>query len=101
MQKYTFNNINYYHADDVYKAEPESFTGCTKTSRNIIKNKKLKPEEYIYMKYIKSKSEWIPSEESYKTAKVFITEDWVHNNLIQFKAEKTEEDRSHESSSYS
>lgn len=44
------------------------------------------------MKYIKSKSEWIPSEESYKTAKVFITEEWVHNNLIQFKTNKTEED---------
>jgi hypothetical protein len=92
MNKYTFNNQEYYLADDVYKTEPESFVGCSKTSRLIVKNKKLKPEEYIYKKYIKSKNEWLDSEEAYKSAKVFIIADWVHNNLIMFKPEKTEED---------
>jgi len=76
MNKYTFNNKDYYLADDVYKTEPESFVGCSKTLRLIIKNKKLKPEEYLYKKYIKSKNEWLDSEEAYKSAKVFITADW-------------------------
>ncbi len=94
MNKYTFNEIEYYNADDVYNFEPESFVGCSKTSRLIVKNKKLKDNEFIYMKYIKSRNEWIPSEETYKTAKVFITCEWIHKNLIKFKKqeEKTEED---------
>jgi hypothetical protein len=46
------------------------------------------------MKFIKSKNEWASSEEAYKTAKVFITLEWVHNNLIRFKnqEDKTEND---------
>ncbi len=50
----TIKNIEYYLADDIYKMEPHSFIGCSKTSRDIIVKKKLKPEDYIYMKYIKS-----------------------------------------------
>lgn len=94
MNKYTINNVDYYLADDVYKTEPESFVGCSKTSRLIIKNKKLKQNEYIYMKYIKSSNEWRASDETYKTAKVFITCEWTHNNLIKFKKteQKTKED---------
>lgn len=86
------NDIEYYTADDVYSMEPESFVGCSKTSRMIVVNKKLKPTEYIYMKYIKSKNEWVASEESYKLAKVLITKKWVHNNLIKFKETKTDQD---------
>lgn len=37
------NEIEYYLADDVYKLEPESFTGCSKTTRMIIIKKHLKP----------------------------------------------------------
>ena len=86
------NDIEYYTGDDVYKMEPESFTGCSKTSRLIVTNKKLKPNDYVYMKYIKSKNEWVASEESYKLAKLLITKKWVHNNLIKFKEIKTNED---------
>jgi len=86
------NDIEYYTGDDVYKMEPESFTGCSKTSRLIVTNKKLKPTDYVYMKYVKSKNEWVPSEESYKLAKLLITKYWVHNNLIKFKEIKTNDD---------
>ena len=88
------NGIEYYTADDVYRMEPESFVGCSKTSRTIIINKKLKSNDYIYMKYIKSKNEWVASEESYKLAKVLITKNWVHKNLIKFKKaeDKTNDD---------
>lgn len=86
------NNKEYYLADDIYKMEPESFVGCSKTSRLIVTNKKLKQNDYIYMKYIKSKNEWVVSEESYKQAKLLITKEWVASNLIKFKKEKTEED---------
>jgi hypothetical protein len=92
MNKITIGTKEYYSADEVYKTEPESFVGCSKTTRLIVKNKKLKPEEYVYMKYIKSRNEWEPSDETYKQAKLLITAEWVHNNLIKFKAEKTEED---------
>jgi hypothetical protein len=46
------------------------------------------------MKYVKSKNEWLLSEEKYKTAKLFITKEWTINNLVIFKKddEKTEED---------
>jgi hypothetical protein len=88
----TFQNIEYYLADDVYAMEPESFTGCSKTSRLIAKNKKLSPNEHIYLKFIKSKNEWSLSSEEYKQAKLLITKDWVHSNLIQFKQEKNDED---------
>jgi hypothetical protein len=86
------HDIEYYMADDVYKMEPESFTGCSKTSRLIVVNKKLKPNEYTFMKYIKSKNEWVQSEENYKLAKLLITKKWVHDNLIKFKEIKTDED---------
>ena len=86
------NEVEYYLADDVYKMEPESFVGCSKTSRLIVINKKIPIGDYIYMKYIKSKKEWVPSEESYKQARVLLTKSWVHQNLIQFKTNKTEED---------
>lgn len=86
------NDIEYYTGDDVYKMEPESFVGCSKTSRLIVTNKKLKPTDYVYMKYVKSKNEWVASEESYKLAKLLITKKWVHNNLIKFKEIKTTDD---------
>ena len=94
MDKHIFNQKEYYLADDIYKYEPETFTGCSKTSRLIIKNKKLESNDYIFMKYIKSKNEWIESEEKYKTAKVFITTEWTHKNLIKFKndEDKTDDD---------
>ena len=53
------DNKEYYLADDVYKMEPKSFVGCSKTSRLIVTNKKLKQNDYLYMKYIKSKNEWV------------------------------------------
>ena len=75
----------YYLANEVYKTEPTSFVGCSKTSRQIIINKKLKKEDYLFMKYIKSKNEWEDSDESYKLAKLLISKTWVHNNLKKFK----------------
>ena len=95
MKVYTFqhsNDIEYYLSDDVYAEEPESFIGCSKTTRLIVDKKHLKNNEYVFMKYIKSSSEWIISEEKYKLAKLFITKEWVHNNLIKYKPEKTDED---------
>jgi hypothetical protein len=92
MNIYTFNNIKYYLADDVYIEEPISFIGCSKNSRFIVKKKHLNDTEYIFMKYIKSSSEWVISEEKYKLAKLFITKEWVHNNLLKFKENKTDED---------
>ena len=95
MKVYTFsfkNNIEYYLSDDIYNEEPESFIGCSKTTRLIIEKKHLKEDEYIFAKYIKSSSEWILSEEKYKLAKLFITKEWTHNNLIKYKPEKTDED---------
>lgn len=47
MQSYTFNNINYYLADDVYNEETISFIGCSKNSRFIVKKKHLNDTEYI------------------------------------------------------
>ena len=88
----TIKNIEYYLADDIYKMEPHSFIGCSKTSRDIIVKKKLKPEDYIYMKYIKSTNEWSQSNSIYRLAKVLITKDWVHSNLIMFKTNKTDID---------
>ena len=85
-------NIEYYDADDVYRMEPDSFTGCSKTSRLIVSKKKLRPEDYVYMKYIKSTDQWEPSTRDYKKAKVLLTKQWVHANLIMFKAIKTDDD---------
>jgi hypothetical protein len=92
MKVYTFHNIEYYLSDDVYSEEPDSFIGCSKTTRLIVEKKHLKNNEYIFMKYIRSSSEWVISEEKYKLAKLFITKEWVHNNLIKYKPEKTDED---------
>jgi hypothetical protein len=92
MKIYTFNKTEYYLADDVYAEEPISFIGCSKNSRFIVKKKNLNENEYIYMKYIKSSSEWVLSEEKYKLAKLFITKEWVHNNLLKFKENKSDED---------
>ena len=85
------NDIEYYTADDVFKMEPHSFIGCSKTSRDIVTKKKLDVNDFIYMKYIKSTSKWMPSNSSYRLAKVLITKNWVHNNLILFKTIKTED----------
>jgi len=85
LQTIKINNKEYYLADDVYKLEPTSFVGCSKTSRLIVTNKKLKSNDYLYVKYIKSKNEWIPSEESYKVAKVLLSKEWVENNVNKFK----------------
>ena len=92
MKIYTFENQEYYLADDVYNEEPISFIGCSKTSRLIIKKKNLKENEYVYMKYIKSQDKWQKSDENYKTAKLFISSEWTHNNLLKFKETKTQED---------
>ena len=92
MKIYTFENQNYYLADDIYNEEPISFIGCSKTSRLIIKKKNLKENEYVYMKYIKSQDKWQKSDENYKTAKLFISSEWTHNNLLKFKEIKTQED---------
>ena len=92
MKNYTFENQEYYLADDVYNEEPISFIGCSKTSRLIIKKKNLQDNEYIYMKYIKSQDKWQKSDENYKTAKLFISSEWTHNNLLKFKETKTQED---------
>jgi hypothetical protein len=92
MKLYSFENKEYYLADDIYNEEPISFVGCSKTSRLIIKKKNLKDDEYIYMKYIKSFNEWQKSDDKYKNAKLFITCEWTHNNLLKFKENKTQED---------
>ncbi len=95
MKVYKFqhsHDIEYYLSDDVYSEEPESFIGCSKTTRLIVNKKHLKNNEYVFMKYIKSSSEWVLSEDKYKLAKLFITKEWVHNNLIKYKPEKTDED---------
>ena len=92
MKLYTFESKEYYLADDIYNEEPISFVGCSKTSRLIIKKKNLSENEYIYMKYIKSFNEWQKSDDKYKNAKLFITSEWTHNNLLKFKENKTQED---------
>jgi hypothetical protein len=91
---FTITNKKYYLADDVYAMEPQSFVGCSKTSRLMVKNKHLQPENYVYMKHIKSNNTWIRSDENYKKAKLLISEEWMHNNLIQFKEddEKSKDD---------
>jgi hypothetical protein len=94
LKLYSFNNKYYYLSDDVYNLEPNSFIGCSKSTRTIIKNKKLNEKDYIFMKYIKSKNEWLISEDKYKSAKLFLTKEWTTNNLVIFKKDddKTEED---------
>ena len=92
MKIYSFDNKDYYLADDIYNEEPISFIGCSKTSRLIIKKKNLHENEYVYMKYIKSFNEWQKSDDKYKNAKLFITSEWTHNNLLKFKDNKTQED---------
>jgi hypothetical protein len=86
------DEIEYYLADDVYKLEPESFIGCSKTSRMIIIKKNMKTKDYLYMKYIKSSNKWNLSNSEYKQAKLLITKKWVYDNLIMFKNNKTDED---------
>ena len=80
-----FNNEEYYNADDVYKLEPHSFIGCSKTSRLIIIRKKLKEEDYVYARYDKLSNSWISSDAMYRLAKVLLTKTWVMSNLIKFK----------------
>jgi hypothetical protein len=94
LKVYNFNNKDYYLSEDVYNLEPISFIGCSKSTRAIIKNKKLNENDYIFMKYIKSKNEWLISEDKYKSAKLFLTKEWTTNNLVIFKKDddKTEED---------
>jgi prophage antirepressor-like protein len=94
LKVYNFNNKDYYLSEDVYNLEPISFIGCSKSTRSIIKNKKLNEKDYIFMKYIKSKNEWLISEDKYKSAKLFLTKEWTTNNLVIFKKDddKTEED---------
>ena len=92
IETITFNNKEYYNAADVYKLEPYSFVGCSKTSRLIIIRKKLKEEDYVYARYDKLSNSWISSDAMYRLAKVLLTKTWVMSNLIKFKKNKSEED---------
>jgi hypothetical protein len=96
MEPIKFNNIEYYLAKDVYDAEPERFPNCSKTVRSIVLVKKLKDNEYIYLKEDSNKK-LVESKSTYPRAKLYITKKWVHANLLQFKKVKTEEDKKLES----
>lgn len=92
MIKYYFADRAYYLAEDVYKLEPQSFIGCSRTSRLMITKKNIPADQYVFCAWIKSRNVWEPKDPKYNQAKPFIAVGWVHQNLVAFKEEKTEED---------
>jgi hypothetical protein len=96
METIKFNKNEYYLAKNVYEAEPQSFAGCSKTVRNIIKVKNLTDKEYIYLRADSTKA-LVAASVDYPRAKLYLAKKWVHDNLIQFKKVKTEEDEQIES----
>jgi len=75
------NKYIVYNADDVYKYDQLYFNGCART-RNIIINKKLTDDDYIFG-YIK-KDEWVLSNNKYAKAKLLLTKQWVKANVPKF-----------------
>jgi hypothetical protein len=88
--EYNFNGDIYCLADDVYKDDPLSFPGCSKTSRLIVSKKKLQESDYLYKKIVAD--EWKDSNGEYKKSKLFIKKSWLQNNIGKYKKEKNMED---------
>jgi len=95
LNKYTFdaenNKIEYYKAEEVYKYEPESFLGCSKTPRKMIEKKNLQPNDYIYKKKNNTTNKWEDTDPTYKQAKLFVTVEWAHQNVVKLNGNKTAE----------
>lgn len=75
-----FNGQKYYNAEEVQQYDPCFFTKVYKHIRNIIKNKNLTADDYMYA-YLNKKGDWIASIESYARAKLMLKSEWVENNV--------------------
>lgn len=87
MEIINLENNKWFDATEFYKIEPETFIGCSKSPRFIIKNKNIKKDDYMYAKYITSTNTWVKSNESYRRAKIIISKEWCENNMKMFNSE--------------
>jgi hypothetical protein len=83
---FTFNDKEVYLAEELRDYDPTFFIGCTKTVRNIIKRKNIPDDDYYFG--IKLKNVWHVREQSYKSAKLMISKEWVEKFMIKSKEPK-------------
>lgn len=75
------DNQKYYNAEELQEYDPCFFTKVyNKHVRNIVKNKNLTTNDYIYA-YINKNGDWIVSVESYARAKLMLKSEWVEHNV--------------------
>jgi protein involved in ribonucleotide reduction len=71
------NQNSYYLSTELFEHNKNLFNGCK--GRDVIKKKKLNPNDYIYAHL--TKSGWKISNEDYKVAKVLITKNWYDQKI--------------------
>jgi len=81
MESYKVNKKEYYLASDVYNNNKSFFPKCSRSIRNIIKTKKLKKSDYIFVRYNK-KDGYIISDKKYLRAKLLLSKKWYNKNLM-------------------
>ena len=74
MQQIILNESAYYLCTDLFEHHKSDFIGCK--GRDVIKKKKLKPENYIYAS--QTKGVWKLSDDTYLRAKILITCEWYN-----------------------
>lgn len=92
MESLIFENKKYYFSDYIYKLEPYNFPNCSNSSRKIVKVKNVADKDYLFLKFDKKGNKWVISNSKYPRAKLLLSENWCHNNVIKFKNVKNEQD---------
>ena len=78
-QIYNFENNDYYLINDIHDFCKPFFRGCRNNVKNIIVRKNIDDKD-IYRAHQKNK-QWVKSKENYNRAKLFLSKDWVHQNV--------------------
>lgn len=78
-QTFEFNDKEYYLVNDINDFDKTFFRGCKNNLRNIIDRKNIDDNNIHFAN--KRKGEWVDSHMGYKKAKLFITKDWVFDNV--------------------
>lgn len=78
-QTYNFENTEYYLINDLHAFDKSFFYGCRNNPKNLIKKKKIANED-LYFAYTKD-DDWVKSHSKYNKAKIFITKDWIFDNV--------------------
>lgn len=74
------DNQNVYNAEEIYNYDRRFFIGCPRV-RVIVEKKRLTEEDYLFGYYNKKREEWVKSTPNYPRAKLFLTEEYVIQNV--------------------